>query len=289
MRKRGDFLILIAMSGMEIAEPQIFQINAFAEGPYLGNPAGVCLLPGERDTVFYQKTAGIMGFSETAFVYKERDAYRLRWFSPNGTEVDLCGHATLATARVLFGRGYNDTSSPIRFSTRSGVLTATMDGDSVNLDFPAEEIAGIDGDAYGIDAALGIKSLYTGKTKYDAFIVLDTEEKVKNLTPDFNRLKRLPGRGVIVTARSTQKEYDFVSRFFAPKLGIDEDPVTGSAHCALGVYWGYVMGKNPLVGYQASPEGGIVRVKVFGERVLLSGKTREIAVSDKIKRAIMSY
>jgi PhzF family phenazine biosynthesis protein len=273
---------------MEITKPQIFQLNAFAEGPYLGNPAGVCLLPAARNDDYYRNVAGIMGLSETAFVYKEGKAYRLRWFSPNGTEVDLCGHATLAAASVLYRQGYSDTNSPIHFITRSGLLIGTTDGESVNLDFPAEEIAGIDGDKYGIDTALGMRSIYTGKTKFDAFIVLDAEEKVKNLTPDFNRLKRLPGRGVIVTAGSAHEEYDFVSRFFAPKLGIDEDPVTGSAHCALGVYWGYVLGKKSLVGYQASPEGGIVRVTVLRERVLLNGKAKEVAVSDEIKKAIMA-
>ena len=274
---------------MEITELHIFQVNAFAEGDYRGNPAGVCLLPAGRDEAFYRETAGVMGLSETAFVYKEGNAYRLRWFTPNGTEVDLCGHATLATASVLFDKGFHDAALPIHFQTRSGILTATSDGDSVSLDFPAEEIIGIDGDTYGIDEALGIKSIYTGKTRFDAFIVVDTEEKVKNLIPDFDKLKLLPGRGVIVTAASTHQEYDFVSRFFGPKLGIDEDPVTGSAHCALGVYWGQVMERDSLVGYQASPEGGIVRVKILGERIQLSGKVREVAVADDIKKSIISY
>ena len=289
MRKSRNFPILMAMSGKEITKPQIFQLNAFAEGNYLGNPAGVCLLPAARDDDYYRKAAIKMDLPETAFIYKKDGIYQLRWFTRNGSEVELCGHATLATARVLFREGYSDTSSTIRFSTASGILTATTDGESINLDFPAEEIAGIDGDKYGLDAALGVSSIYTGKTKFDAFVVVNSEEKVKNLKPDFSQLKRLPGRGVIVTAGPVHKEYDFVSRCFFPKIGIDEDPVTGSAHCALGVYWGDVLGKNSLVGYQASPEGGIVRVTILKDRVLLSGKTREVMISDELRRAIMSY
>jgi PhzF family phenazine biosynthesis protein len=274
------------MSGKEIRNRQIYQVNAFAEGPYRGNPAGVCLLPGEKDADFYRKVAGMMGFSETAFVYKEADGYRLRWFTPNGTEVDLCGHATLGTAYILFSQGYEDTGSTVKFMTRSGLLTAATDGELIRLEFPAEEIIGLDGDAYGLDAALGVRSLYTGRTRYDAFIEVESEDTVKNISPDFVKLKAVPGRGVIVSARSGHDGYDFVSRFFCPKLGIDEDPVTGSAHCALGVYWGHVLQKESLVGYQASAEGGIVRVMVLGEGVLLSGKAIEVPVEPSKARLI---
>jgi len=271
---------------MEIKEAQIFQVNAFTADGCRGNPAGVCLLPAAEDEVFYRRVAAIMGFSETAFVYREGNGYRLRWFTPNGTEVDLCGHATLAAASILFRKGFCDMAAPIRFQTKSGVLTATANGENIEMDFPAEEILGFDGDAYRLDEALGIHSTYTGMTRFDAFVGVATEAEVKNLAPDFDRLKVMPGRGVIVTARSEHEGYDFVSRFFCPKLGMDEDSVTGSAHCALGVYWGDVLGKDSLVGYQVSPEGGMVRVKVLGKRVIISGKTREYPLSARSRMAV---
>ena len=271
---------------MEINDTYIFQVNAFAEGAYRGNPAGVCLLPSGRDMAFYRNVAAIMNCTETAFVYEEGNNYHLRWFSPNGTEVDLCGHATLATAGVLFRHGFADTGLSLRFQTKSGMLTAKADGEYIAMDFPAGEIFGIDGNAYGLDEALGIHSTYTGRTRFDAFIEVTGESTVKNMAPDYERLKKLPGRGVIVTARSEHEGYDFVSRFFCPKLGVNEDPVTGSAHCALGVYWGYVLGKESLVGYQASAQGGIVRVKVLGERVMLSGQTKEVPLTAERRKAL---
>ncbi len=258
---------------------EIFQVNAFAEGPYQGNPAGVCLLPAERDETFYRTIAGRMGLSETAFAYKKENGYRLRWFSPNGTEVDLCGHATLAAAFILYGKGREDRKSKIMFFTKSGPLTAEADGKLICLNFPAEEIFGLSGDIYGIDTALGAHSAYAGRTRFDAFIELDSVDRVINLKPDFEKLKSLPGRGMIVTARSRNKQYDFVSRFFCPKLGVNEDPVTGSAHCALGVYWGQVLKKNSLVGYQASARGGIVRVRLIKDRVELRGSAVEVPVT----------
>jgi PhzF family phenazine biosynthesis protein len=271
-----------------ITQLQIYQVNAFAEGVYRGNPAAVCLLPGNRDVSFYRGVACIMDCSETAFVFKEGNDYRLRWFSPNGTEVDLCGHATLAAASIMYDQGLADPSLPVRFQTKSGLLTAALDGDFITLDFPAEEVMGLDGDKYGLDEAMGVRSTYTGRTRFDAFIVVGDEAEVKRLTPDFDRLKQVPGRGVIVTAASSHPKYDFASRFFCPKIGINEDPVTGSAHCALGVYWGYVMGKDTLVGYQASPEGGIVRVKLSGDRVHLSGRTQAVAVPVDRQQAVLT-
>ena len=271
---------------MEIKEAQIFQVNAFTADDCRGNPAGVCLLPSAEDEAFYRRVAAIMGFSETAFVYREGNGYRLRWFTPNGTEVELCGHATLAAASILFRREYCDISAPIRFQTKSGVLTATANGENIEMDFPAEQVLRLDSDVHLLEEALGIHSTYTGMTRFDAFVEVATEAEVKNLAPDFERLKAMPGRGVIVTARSEHKGYDFVSRFFCPKLGMDEDPVTGSAHCALGVYWGDILGKDSLVGYQVSPEGGIVRVKVRGERVIISWKTREYPLSARSRAAV---
>jgi PhzF family phenazine biosynthesis protein len=271
--------ILIAMPERNGTDYEIFQVNAFAEGTYTGNPAGVCLLTSERDEEFYRTTAARMGLSETAFVYKKENGYRLRWFSPNGTEVDLCGHATLATAFILYNKGREDKKSTILFFTKSGPLTAEADGKLVCLNFPAEEIFGLNGDVYGIDTALGARSTYTGRTRFDAFIELDSVDTVIKLKPDFEKLKSLPGRGVIVTARAMDRKYDFVSRFFCPKLGMNEDPVTGSAHCALAVYWGHLLRKDSMVGYQASPRGGIVRVGLAKDRVLIRGAAVEVPVT----------
>ena len=261
---------------------QLFQVNAFAEGDCRGNPAGVCLLTRPRDETFYRQVAALMSFPETAFAYPENGGYRLRWFSPNGTEVDLCGHATLATASILASRGLMDAGSRLRFFTRSGELLASVDGEDVTLDFPAEDIMGIDGDRYDLDNALGARSLYAGRTRFDAFLEFPSEAIVRGLTPDLALLAAVPGRGVIVTARADGTDYDFVSRFFCPHLGIDEDPVTGSAHCALAVYWGFVLDKTALTGYQASPEGGIVRMVLAGDRVLLSGRTVGVPLAPEI-------
>jgi PhzF family phenazine biosynthesis protein len=261
------------------ADYELFQVNAFTEGPYLGNPAGVCLLSSEKDEVFYRETAGRMGFSETAFAWKKENGYRLRWFSPNGTEVDLCGHATLATAFILYDKKLEDRKSKISFFTKSGPLTAEADGNLISLNFPAEEIFGFNGESYGIDTVLGAHSTYTGRTRLDAFIELDSANTVINLKPDFEQLKSLPGRGIIVTAGAGNNQYDFVSRFFCPKIGVDEDPVTGSAHCALAVYWGDILKKDSMIGYQASSRGGIVRVTLMGDRVTIRGSAVEVPVT----------
>ena len=262
---------------MGIRDYELYQMNAFAEGEYLGNPAGVCLLDGPRDEGFYRRVAGVMDLSETAFAYPEGEGYHLRWFTPNGTEVELCGHATLATAAVLFERG-RALEQEIRFNTLSGELIARLENGDVWLDFPTEEVMGLDGDRFRLDEALGARSVYTGRTRFDAFLEFPSEDIVRGLTPDFGLLNQVPGRGVIVTARAAGGGYDFVSRFFCPKLGMDEDPVTGSAHCALAVYWGYVLGRTSLSGCQVSSRGGIVRTNLDGDRVRLSGRTVEVPV-----------
>jgi PhzF family phenazine biosynthesis protein len=277
------------MPKKEITEPRIYQVNAFVAGKCRGNPAGVCLLPGERDDIYYKKVAVKMGLAETAFLYYRNDVYQLRWFTGGGHEVDLCGHATLAASHILWSKRYVDVNSPIYFNTRAGILSAKRQGSYITLDFPRDEVIGLKGRKPDFAALIGLNPLYTGKTKYDYLVVANSEEEVKNLNPDFKKLKKLRGRGVIVTAKAANKEYDFVSRFFAPAVGINEDPVTGSAHCALGVYWGHILKKNVLVGYQASREGGIVRVTVLKDRVLLGGRTREVTVADELKRAILSY
>jgi predicted PhzF superfamily epimerase YddE/YHI9 len=262
---------------------ELFLVNAFAEGDCRGTPAGVCLLPGSRDDEFYEHVAEVMACSETAFAWPEGDGYRLRWFTPNGTEVALCGHATLATASILFERV---TDTRLRFFTLSGELVAEKEDGKIWLDFPVEDIFGLDGDLYRLDEALGARSVYTGRTRFDAFIEFPDEATVRGLTPDFKLLAEVPGRGVIVTAPAEGGDYDFVSRFFCPKLGIDEDPVTGSAHCALAVYWGHVLGRDALTGCQVSREGGIVRTVLAGDRVRLSGGTVKVPVPEKKLRRL---
>jgi PhzF family phenazine biosynthesis protein len=274
--------------GKAITEPQIFQVKSFVAAGCRGNPAGVCLLPSQRDDNYYRKVAVKIAATETAFVYQSDDIYQLRWFTRAGSEVDLCGHATLAAASILWDRGYVDPGKIIRFSTRSGILSAKREGDYVTLDFPREKITEIKSGRYDFGEILGLSPLYTGQTSFDYLVIADSEESVKNLMPDFDKIRKIKTRGVIVSAKSSHPEYDFVSRFFAPLVGIDEDPVTGSAHCALGVYWSRVLNKNSLVAYQASREGGVVRVTVLKDRILLGGKTREVPVAGELKKSILS-
>ena len=271
-----------------VTEPRIYKVRSFVAAGCKGNPAGVCLLPLPGDDDYYQKVAIKMATPETAFVCQGDDIYHLRWFTPTGSEVDLCGHATLAAASILWDKGYVDPGKSIRFTTRSGILSAKREGDYVILDFPREKITEIKNSEYNFGKILGLSPLFTGKTSFDYLVVVDSEEAIKNLEPDFKKLKKMQGRGIIVTAKAVGKGYDFVSRFFAPSIGINEDPVTGSAHCALGVYWGEVLNKKNMVGYQASREGGMVKVTVLKDRILLGGKTREISVSEKLRKLILS-
>jgi PhzF family phenazine biosynthesis protein len=248
----------------------IFVADAFTDRPFRGNPAAVCLLPGPRDDAWMQSLAAEMNLSETAFVLPEGDGFRLRWLTP-AVEVDLCGHATLASAHILWQERRAGESEPIRFRTRSGVLTVTRPADGIAMDFPANSESAAEPPA-GLLDALGATPRHVGRTRFDYFVEVDSAAAVRGLRPDFARLKSLGVRGVIVTARSDDVAFDFVSRFFAPGAGIDEDPVTGSAHTSLGPYWAARLGKASLVGYQASARGGVVRVEVGGERVTLVGR-----------------
>ncbi len=252
---------------MEIA---IYQVDAFTEEPFAGNPAAVCLLEGPADDAWMQNVGREMNLSETAFLYRVDDGFDLRWFTP-AVEVELCGHATLASAHVLMTEGYLPAGEPARFHTKSGLLTAERCGDWLELDFPALRVEPTEAPA-GLAAALGVEPGYVGKTRFDYLVEVDAAGTVKDIKPDIGGLRAIQVRGVIVTARATPGEYDFVSRFFAPGAGIDEDPVTGSAHCALGPYWGAKLGKEEMVAYQASARGGIVRVRLAGDRVHLGGK-----------------
>jgi PhzF family phenazine biosynthesis protein len=247
----------------------LLQVDAFAEQPFTGNPAAVCLLPGPREERWMQQVAQEMNLSETAFLHRVTGGWRLRWFTP-AVEVDLCGHATLAAAHVLWETRAQPPEETIHFHTRSGVLTARRDGDVVEMDFPAEPAAACAAPV-GLLEALGVSANFVGKNRVDYLIEAASEEEVRMMDPDFAQLSRLPVRGIIVTA-SSAAEFDFVSRFFAPAAGILEDPVTGSAHCCLGPYWAERLGRKEMRGYQASSRGGVVGVKVLGERVLLRGR-----------------
>jgi PhzF family phenazine biosynthesis protein len=247
------------------------QVDAFTQHPFAGNPAAVCLLPVARDAGWMQRVAREMNLAETAFLVRRPDGFDLRWFTPT-LEVDLCGHATLASAHTLWEDGQLSPSAEARFHTRSGVLTATRHDQLIWLDFPATP-SRPEAAPPEIERGLGagVKPVYVGRTIFDYLLELESESAVRALTPDLEALKRLGTRGVIVTARSNDAAYDFVSRFFAPRSGIAEDPVTGSAHCGLGPYWSGRFHKQELVGYQASERGGVVRVRLEGDRALLGG------------------
>lgn len=249
---------------------RIVQVDAFTNTPFAGNPAAVCVLPASPSENWMHQVAREMNLSETAFLAPNGDGYNLRWFTPS-VEVALCGHATLAGAHVLWEDGHLPSNVQARFHTRSGVLLADKRGEWIELDFPATP-AGLAEAPEGLIEALGAEARFVGKNKFDYLVEVGSEKLLRNLHPDFTMLRKLPVRGVIVTTRSETPQFDFVSRFFAPGSGIDEDPVTGSAHCALGPYWANRLGKSQFTAYQASPRGGIVRVTVKDSRVLLGGQ-----------------
>lgn len=248
---------------------RVLQIDAFTDRPFAGNPAAVCLLDDERDAAWMQAVAAEMNLSETAFVRRLPDGFELRWFTP-AVEVDLCGHATLASAHAIWSTGSAGEDESIRFHTRSGVLTATRAAGLIELDFPATPAVECEPPA-GLVEALGAHPTFVGRTKSDVLLVFTEAAEVRGLQPDFRRLAQTPTRGVIVTAASDDARYDFISRFFAPAVGIDEDPVTGSAHCCLGPFWSERFRKPRVIGYQASRRGGVVQVQTRGDRVTLAG------------------
>jgi PhzF family phenazine biosynthesis protein len=253
---------------------KIFQVDAFTAEPYKGNSAGVCILPDEKDEKWMQTVAREMNVAETAFLLLrggEQDAYNLRWFTPT-VEVDLCGHATLASAHVLWEEGLARPDAELSFETRSGVLTAVRDGDWIEMDFPAEPAVEDLSFPAVLKDALGVEPRFVGRNRLDFIYEVENEQVLRGLGPDMRLLRTLKSRGVIATSRSDDARYDFVSRFFAPGAGVDEDPVTGSAHCMLGPFWKERLGRDEMLGYQASERGGEVRVRVAGERVLLGGQ-----------------
>lgn len=251
----------------------LFIIDAFAERPFEGNPAAVALMHGNRDDAWYGHVAAEMNLSETAFVTARPDGeFDLRWFTPAMQEIDLCGHATLASAHALWRIGRVAADQAITFHTRSGALTARpVGGGWIELDFPADVPREVEG-VPAIGEAIGEWPRRTFKGRWDYLVELEDAEAVRSLHPDFALLKTAAPRGLIVTAPSDDQRYHFISRFFAPSVGIDEDPVTGSAHCTLGPYWSARLGIATLVGFQASRRGGTVQLELRGGRVLMRGQ-----------------
>jgi len=258
--------------------PRIVQVDAFTAEPFAGNPAAVCVLAHAADKRWMQQVAREMNLSETAFLFRQGDGWSLRWFTPS-VEVALCGHATLASAHVLWQDGHLAQGVQARFDTKSGRLTADRKGDWIEMDFPAEPAQPAD-PPESLLAALGVAATFVGKNRMDYIVEIESEAAVRALQPDFTRLRSLPVRGVMVTARSSDGGYDFVSRFFAPGSGVDEDPVTGSAHCCLAPYWGAKLGKTEMTGHQVSARGGVVRVRNAGDRVILGGQAVTVLRGD---------
>ena len=250
----------------------IYQVDAFTNKPFAGNPAGVCVLLEERDARWMQDVAKEMNLSETAFLLKRDDGYSLRWFTP-AVEVELCGHATLASAHILWETGLLGPGEQARFHTLSGLLTADRRGDWYEMDFPAKSETPAETPASLVEAlGTGVRVKNVSRNQFDFLVEVASESMLREMQPDFRQLSKIPVRGVIVTSRADSSDYDFVSRFFAPAVGVNEDPVTGSAHCFLSPYWSERLGRNELVGYQASARGGVVKVRLDGERVHIGGQ-----------------
>jgi PhzF family phenazine biosynthesis protein len=253
----------------KIAVPELFVVDAFASAPFTGNPAAVCLLDAAADAPWMQALAAEMNLSETAFPRRRADGdWNLRWFSPT-TEVELCGHATLATAHVLWETARVGRGTAVRFHTLSGLLSAAPRDDLIEIDLPTDPIRPVD-IPEDLVAALGATPRVVRRGRIGWFAELDDEDAVRALRPDFRALE--PFGSAVVTAAASNSDFDFVSRYFLPGYGIDEDPVTGSAHCALGPYWAERLGRDELVGHQVSARGGVVAVRVVGDRTVLGGR-----------------
>lgn len=249
---------------------KITQVDAFTNRPFTGNPAAVVVLSDIPTDAWMQDVAREMNLSETAFLLQHEEGFDLRWFTPL-MEVELCGHATLASAHVLWENEVVAPEEEIRFHTRGGELRAWREDGWIAMDFPLRAAQEIRTPAE-LPAALGVHPVWVGRSHEDLLVVLDSEKQVRSLRPDSILLRRLNVRGVIVTSEAVSAGSDFVSRFFAPRVGVDEDPVTGSAHCTLAPYWEERLGRTDLVGYQVSSRGGKVRTRVHDNRVLLFGQ-----------------
>lgn len=263
-------LILSPPSQSPSSVAPLYCVDAFANRPFEGNPAAVCLLDQPADENWMQSLAAEMNLAETAFVRPVEDGFSLRWFTPK-TEVELCGHATLASAHVLWEQHRVAGDQTIAFHTLSGTLRATPRDGFIELDFPSRPARACE-EPPGLSAALGVAPVFVGRSKEDYLIQVDSEVTLRRMTPDFQALGKIDVRGVIATARGDGKPYDFVSRFFAPAVGINEDPVTGSAHCTLAPFWSERLGRTSFKAYQASSRGGELHVTLADDRVLIAGK-----------------
>jgi PhzF family phenazine biosynthesis protein len=262
---------------------RIFQVDAFANKPFSGNPATVCLLSVPQDTSWLQDVAREMNQAATAFVLRREgeDAFDLRWFSPI-VELELCGHGTLSSAYVLWNAGHLKADEPARFHTLAGLLIAERKGEWIELKFPTLTQEAVDSANVPADLlpALGVSATYIGKSQLDYLVEVESEDILRAINPDFARLSNVDARGIIVTSRASTREYDFVSRFFAPRRGMNEDFVTGSAHCCLAPYWSPKLDQTELVGYQASSRGGIIRTRLAQDHVYLSGQAIMVSRGD---------
>jgi PhzF family phenazine biosynthesis protein len=248
----------------------IHQVDAFTSEPFAGNPAAVTILEKKMPDEWMAGLAREMNLSETAFLLKGRDAWSLRWFTP-GAEVNLCGHATLASAHILWEQGYLPSDQSAVFNTRSGLLSAVKKNDWIEMDFPAYQAveAPLDGQ---IQTALGGEPQEAFATGEDLLVVYSNTDEIISLKPKIPLVAKMPFRGVCVSAKGDGKPYDFVSRFFAPQVGVDEDPVTGSAHSSLCPFWAARLGKTEMLAKQVSARGGVIRVRDMGERVAIAGQ-----------------
>ena len=258
---------------------RIVQVDAFTNQPFAGNPAAVCVLPEPKPDSWMRDVAREMNLSETAFLSPRNGGYHLRWLTP-AVEVKLCGHATVASAHVLWQDGHLPEGQQARFHTLSGLLLADRRGDWIELDFPAKLAVPADPPPELLRSLGVTEASYVGRNDFDYLVEVDSEDTLRALSPDHSTLRKIPVRGVIVTAPSSTPEFDFVSRFFAPGSGVDEDPVTGSAHTALGPYWAGRLGKTEFTAYQASARGGVVRVRLNGDRVILGGQAVTVMTAE---------
>lgn len=250
-------------------------VDAFASEPFRGNPCVVCLLPAARDPEWMQLVARETRAPATAFVHRDGAVFGLRWFT-TAAELELCGHGTLASAHVLWESGALAREVAARFETSGGPLTAVRRGDWIELDFPATPASPAAAPPALVEA-LGVAPTFVGRSRFDYLVEVAEEPIVRALAPDLPLLSTVATRGVIVTSRAAADGADFVSRFFAPRLGIDEDSVTGSAHCCLAPHWSRRLNKRSLIGRQLSARGGVVKVSLDGDRVALAGRAVTVA------------
>ena len=275
--------MFVVITQMRI-DVKIYQVDAFTKEIFRGNPAGVCILPLPKmtDNELLQNIAMEMNLSETAFLSKREGEYHLRWFTPE-IEVDFCGHATLAAAHILWEIGLEKKQNTLQFNALIGKLIARHKRGKIELDFPTFEVQEMS-TQQDINEALGIEPIFFGISRNKYLIEVENLEILKSLQPDFTQLKTL-GRGFIVTCKSEDQNYDFYSRYFAPAVGVNEDPVTGSAHSSLAPYWGKKLGKNKLLAYQASRRGGVLECELAANgRVFIRGYARTVFEIDMRER-----